>query len=296
MLAALGLSAIYAFCFVAIKAGLAFAPPLLFAGLRAEIAGVVLLGIAATRHRVVPVRARWPGLVALALTSTSLAFAMMFLSPGRTGAGIASVLGNLQPLFVLVLAAVFLGEALNGAKAFALALGLAGVTLIALPAIAGPDAYGISGPLLALGASASLAVGNVILKTISGRHDVLTMTAWQLTLGGLPLLALSAVVENGDAVSWTLSFVALLFGLALGGTALPYVVWNHLVRHEEIGRLTLFLMLVPVFGVALAAVVFGDRLGIAELIGLAATVAGVGIITVRPSGRPGTVRAGSADG
>jgi len=49
MLAALGLSAIYAFCFIAIKAGLAFAPPLLFAGLRAEIAGVVLLGFAASR-------------------------------------------------------------------------------------------------------------------------------------------------------------------------------------------------------------------------------------------------------
>lgn len=45
MFVALGLTAVYAVCFVAIKAGLAFAPPLLFAGLRAEIAGVVLLGL-----------------------------------------------------------------------------------------------------------------------------------------------------------------------------------------------------------------------------------------------------------
>jgi len=282
-LAALGLAAIYAVCFVAIKAGLVFAPPLLFAGLRAEIAGLALLGLVALRERTVPVPTRWPGLVALALTSTSLAFGLMFLSPGRTGAGIASVLGNLQPLFVLVLAAAFLSEALTGAKTLALGLGLGGVALIALPAIAGPDAYGISGPLLALGASASLALGNVILKAIGSRHDLLTMTAWQLTLGGLPLLAVSAVVERGAAVIWSASFVALLFGLALAGTALPSVVWNHLARHEEIGRLTLFLLITPVLGVALAGAVFGERLGALEWVGIAATVAGVGIATLRPS-------------
>ena len=207
---------------------------------------------------------------------------------GAFGAGsklkfIANLLGNLQPLLVLVLAAAFLGEVLTGAKTLALCLGLAGVTLIALPAIAGPDAYGISGPLLALGASASLALGNVILKAIGSRHDLLTMTAWQLTLGGLPLLAVSAIVERGAAVIWSASFVALLFGLAMAGTALPYVVWNHLARLEEIGRLTLFLLITPVLGVVLAGAVFGERLGALEWIGIAAIVAGVGIVTLRPS-------------
>lgn len=293
-LAVLGVAAIYAVCFVAIKAGLAFAPPLLFAGLRAEIAGIALLAVVAARRPIALVPVRWGELAALALTSTTLAFGAMFLSPGRTGAGIASVLGNLQPLAVLVLAAVFLREALTATKALALGLGLAGVTLIALPAIAGPDAYGISGPALALGASASLAVGNVVLKVIGGRHDLLTMTAWQLALGGLPLLALSALVERGAAVSWTPSFAALLLGLALAGTALPYVVWNELARHEEIGRLTLVLLLVPVLGVVLAAAAFGERLGALELIGLAVAVAGVGVAALRSShGSAGPARAGA---
>lgn len=283
-LATLALVAIYAVCFVAIKAGLAFVPPLLFAGLRAEIAGLALLGLLVfLRRPVAPASPSWPGLAALAFTSTSLAFGGMFLSPGRTGAGIASVLGNLQPLFVLILAAVFLREALTGAKLVALGVGLVGVTLISLPAITGPDAYGLPGPLLALGSSASLAVGNVILKVIGDRHDLLTMTAWQLTLGGLPLLALSALVEGGVGVNLTATFALLLLGLALGGTALPFVVWNHLARHEEIGRLTIFLLLVPVFGVALAGLVFGERLGPLELAGLAAVVGAVGIVSLRPS-------------
>ena len=274
----LGLAFIYSLCFVAIKAGLAFAPPLLFAGLRAEIAGLALLApVVAMRRPVFALGVSALGLLALALTSTTLAFAAMFLSPGRTGAGIASVLGNLQPLFVIVLAAAFLGEMLTRAKLAAIAFGLGGVTLIALPAMAGPDTYGISGPLLAIGASVSFAVGNIVLKRIGGRADVLPMTAWQLVAGGLPLLALSALVERGGAIDWTPEFAALLLALALGGTALPFLAWNGLARREEIGRLTLLLFIVPVFGVALAALIFGERLGTRELAGLAAAVAGVGI-------------------
>jgi O-acetylserine/cysteine efflux transporter len=294
-LAALSLAGIYSVCFVAIKAGLAFAPPLLFAGLRAEIAGVALLGVLVfLRRPLIPARGTWLGLVALALCSTSLGFGAMFLIPGQTGAGIASVLGNLQPLFVLILAAAFLGEALTGAKVVALGIGLAGVTLIALPAIAGPDAYGVSGPVLAIGASVSLAVGNVVLKRIGGRQDLLTMTAWQLVLGGLPLLALAALVDGSVGMSWTATFAALLVGLALGGTALPYVVWNHLARHEDIGRLVLYLLLVPVFGVVLARLVFGERLGALEVAGLVAIVAAVGISSLGPAFSPVTQRFAAA--
>ena len=39
------LTIIYAFCYVAIKAGLPFAPPLRFAGLRALIGGILMLGV-----------------------------------------------------------------------------------------------------------------------------------------------------------------------------------------------------------------------------------------------------------
>lgn len=103
------------------------------------------------------------------------------------------------------------------------------------------------------------------------------MSAWQLVLGGLPLLALSLLAERDAAVTWTATFAVLLIGLALAGTALPYVAWNHLARQEEIGRLTLFRFLVPVLGVALAMVLFGERFGPTEVAGLAVATAAVGI-------------------
>jgi O-acetylserine/cysteine efflux transporter len=275
----LGLTAIYAVCFAAIKAGLPYAPPLRFAGLRALLGGLALLGLLAILRRpLLPPRPGWPGIVALGLTSTTLAFGAMFLSPGRSGAGIAAVLGNTQPVIVPVLAALFLGERMTRSKWIALALGMIGVALIASPALAGPNAYGVSGAVLALAASGGLAVGSVIVKRIGPSIDLLALTAWQLLVGSLPLLAVSLVVEHNAVVAWNATFAGLLLFLALVGTALANAVWYWLVRRGDVGRLTMFFFLVPVFGLAIAALTFGETIDLLESLGVAVMLAGIGVI------------------
>jgi|GEM_PF-2373915 len=58
----LGLMLIYSVCFVAIKAGLAFAPPLYFGGIRALVAGLALLVVVvAVRGPLLPTRLSCPG-------------------------------------------------------------------------------------------------------------------------------------------------------------------------------------------------------------------------------------------
>jgi drug/metabolite transporter (DMT)-like permease len=279
VLIVLALTAIYATCFVAIKTGLPFAPPLLFAGLRALVGGLGLLGLMVVLRRpLLPLRQEWPGVLAVALSATTFGFGAMFLSPGRMGAGIASVLGNTQPLFVVVLAAVFLAEPLTRGKALTLGLGLAGVTLIASPALAGPNAYGISGTLLALAASGGLAIGSVIVKRMGTKPDVLVLTTWQLILGSLTLLGLSALFEREAGVSWAPPFIGLLLFLAVIGTSLASAVWYWLVQHGDVGRLSLYFFLIPVFGLALAATVFGERVSPIESVGVLLILAGIGVL------------------
>jgi len=142
LLVMVAITGISALCFVAIKAGLGSAP-LLFAGLRTLIGGAALLGLAAARRRpILPTRRDWPWILALAPVTTTLTYGAMFLSAGRTGAGIAAVLGNLQPLLAIALAAAVLGERIARRTGVALGLGLGGVALIAWPALTGPGAYG----------------------------------------------------------------------------------------------------------------------------------------------------------
>ena len=281
VLGALSVTIVYAACFTLIKAGLDLAPPLRFAGLRALVAGVALLGLAVVRREpVVPPRRVWLPLGALSLVATTIAYSAMFLSPGRTGAGIASVLGNAQPLATVGLAAVFLGERLTRGKTMALSLGLGGVTLIAYPALTGPGAYGVSGAVLALAVSIGSASGGVLVKRMGQLPSLLAVTAWSLILGSLPLLLASWIAERDAAITWNLAFVGLLFFLALVGTAFASFAWYWLVQREDLGRLTLYLFLVPVLGLAIAALAFGERIGLLEGMGVALTIAGIGAAVV----------------
>lgn len=203
----------------------------------------------------------------------------MFLSPGRAGVGIASVLGNSQPLIVVVLAAIFLGERMTRGKWLTLTLGLAGVTLISSQVLAGPDAYGLSGMALALAASAGASAASVIFKRMSIPVNLLVITAWQLIFGSLPLLAISVLIERDTQVIWNVQFVGLLLFLALVGTSFANAVWYWLIQRDEVGRLTMFFFLVPIFGLGIAALAFGERISPLEGVGSVLTIAGIGVAT-----------------
>lgn len=275
----LGLVLIYSVCFVAIKAGLAFAPPLYFGGIRALVAGLALLVVLlAVRGPLLPSRQSWPWLLALAATATTITFGGMFLSPGRTGAGIASVLGNTQPFITIVLAALFLAEKITRGKLMVLLAGLIGVGLISAPAWFNADIYSLGGALTALASSTGSAAGNIIVKRMGNQFNLLTITAWQLILGSLPLLAVSAFFEGGAKVSWNLEFIVLLLFLALVGTAFTTGVWYFLVQHSDVGKLTLFLFLVPVFGLGMAAWLLGEAVSLIEIGGVLFIIGGMGIV------------------
>lgn len=277
-----GLTAVYAVCFVVIKEGLVYAPPLAFAGLRTTIAGVSLLGLAAAlRQPLIPPRTQWPWILILAVTATAASYGAMFVSPDQAGVGIASVLGNLQPLFVVGLAAPVLGERLTRSDRAILVFGALGAILIAVPALRGDNVYGMSGPALAMASSLGFAIGSVLVKRMDLRSGLLTITGWQLFLGSLPLLVGSALLERGERVRWTAEFLVLLLFLALVGTALVTAVWYWLVQRERLGQLTLFFFLVPVFALSLAAVVYEEEIGRTETAGISLIFTGIALAIAR---------------
>lgn len=284
-LALLAVNLLAAVCYVGIKVGLAYAPSLAFGGLRALIAGVVLLAVAASRGTPLRPARRdvWP-LTLLALSATTLTYGAMFASPTQMGVGLASVLGNVQPLLVLVLGALFLHERLTSGKLLALMAGLVGVGLILYPSIAAAPGSGMIGPnagsatlgsLLALGASVGAAAGSVLVKRMRVRPGIVAITGWQLVIGSVPLLAAAILRPSGLTIQWSPTFVLVLLFLAILGTALPTSLWFWLLQTEDAGRLSMFLFLIPVLGLVLGAVAFGERLGWLEGTGVLIIASGL---------------------
>lgn len=273
------MAAVYALCFVAIKTGLAYAPPLLFGGMRALIGGAVLLGIAlVARQRALPSQRMWRWIPAIALTGTTLTFSAMFLSPMFTGAGVASVLANMQPLFVIVLAGLFLRERMTRGKWITLVMGLAGALLFSAQALFAPggDTRGeVNGAALALLTSLGAAAATVLFKRSGASEGILAITGWSLVLGSVPLLLASANAESAAPVTLNASFAATLLFLALAGTALTTAVWYWLVQRNEASHVAMYLFLIPVFGLAVATTVLGERVSWQEGAGATLIVAGM---------------------
>jgi drug/metabolite transporter (DMT)-like permease len=98
-------------CFVALTAGLEHAPPARLVAIRLLIGGASLLAvIPATGSRLVPRPDMWPWILTLGIALTAFAYGAMAASLLFTGAGIASVLGNSQPVLAVALGVWLLGE------------------------------------------------------------------------------------------------------------------------------------------------------------------------------------------
>lgn len=262
------LTLIYALCFTAIKSGLDFIPPLLFGGLRTLIGGaVLLLVVIILRQPLRPSKYEWKWIFWIGLT-TAVSYAGMFLSPGRTGAGIASIIGNMSPFFTVLLAALILHEKLSRAAKLALVLGVAGLFAISFPDLFGAGAYGIAGVFLAIAASGGSAVSNILVKLMKNEHSIIRISAWQFIIGSVPLLVLSSIAEKGQAIIWNFTSLGILLFLGVIGTAFVTAVWYLLIQYHDVGKLSLFLFLIPAFGLAIAWLVFREPLNTSEMLGV----------------------------
>ena len=281
----------YAACFVVITFGLAYAQPLRFAGGRALLARATLLALSEISGRglIPPGRLRaWLPLLAALLT---LQYAAIFLSPAATGAGISAVLANTGPILPVVLAVPILHARIMVLSAGAVLVGAAGVGFIAWPAAAAGGGGGALAIVLPLAVALGAAAETVVLKRMDVGEALLSVAAWQLLLGALPLLLASTVLEG--AIVWSGAFLGALLFLALPGTALALGLWYWLVQREPVTRLAGFMLLVPVAGLLLAWAALGEDISGVQAAGAALAVAGILLATgAAEAGAASTAEAG----
>jgi drug/metabolite transporter (DMT)-like permease len=269
-------------CFVAIEWGLRDAPVLWFAALRGLVAGVALLLLAGAQRRPAPPGLRvWGQITLLGLVNVTIAFAAMFAGVAGLATGTAAVLANAQPLLILLPAWWLYGEALSRRTAMAMVFGFAGLVLVAVPGGGG------EGAVLSLTAATAITAGTLLSRRLGGL-DVIVTTGWHFVIGGVAGAALAAAVEGAPLIAWTPRFVAVLGFLSLIGTAAAFVVWFTEVQRSRLDQLSAWTFLTPVFGIALAALVLGERPDGWTAIGLFTVLVALWII-LRPQS------AGSAD-
>jgi drug/metabolite transporter (DMT)-like permease len=264
--------AVYALCYIGIKIALPHAPPFFFGGIRMIVGGAALLtALLVSRTPIMPAKGHWGWVMGLALLATFGGTATMFVAAKEASVGIASVLGNLQPILTLALALMFLGEKATASKLAALALGTVGIVLISLPAISTGGLGEAKGAALALTSSLIVAITNVAVKRIPG-EELLRIVTWQLLIGSIPLFVASVAAESWTAIHLNGVFVTAALILGLLGTAFVNYAWYKVIQREDVGRVGMFFFLVPVIGLLSGVLFFGEKITAVQAAGMVVTV------------------------
>lgn len=243
--------------------------------------GLPLLWLAVVVERRVvkpmPARGRWIAGVAGVLFFLDLLFWQYAID--AVGAGLATVLANLQVVFVAVAAWLLFGERPSSRTLAALPIMLLGVALIG--GVIGAGAYGSNPPLgVALGVLSAISYGAYLIM--------------------IRPLSRSNVAEPVAISTLSTTAVALLWGLAIGKLDLvPYLpahlyllllgitaqAAGYLLISLSLPRLpavvvSIILLAQPVMSVGLAMLIVGEAPSSAQLLGVAMVIGGIALATV----------------
>ena len=274
---------LWAACFPLITVGIEFAPHLTFATLRAFLAGAALIIVALVLRQPLPKSHRiWTMLAIVGAGATSLGFLGMFHAAEFVSPGIATVVANTQPLLAAGLAGIILKEQLTALGKAGLALGFMGILVITSPQIltGGQENY-ILGVAYIVLAALGVTVSNVVIKRIAGNVDALMAMGLQLLIGSVPLAIVAWATEEPTTIRWTLPFVGALLVLSLFGSALVYWLWFSVLEKAPLNRANAFSFLIPIFGLAMGALFYGETLGWMQIAGIVLAILGVVLVTRR---------------
>ncbi len=193
--------------------------PLLAAAMRALPGGLILTVVG----RTLPSGRWWWRAAVLGALNIGVFFYLLFVAAYHLPGGVASLVGSIQPIFVLLLTVLLLKDNIHRRQVAACLLGMLGVGLLVLGPKASLDAVGV---LAGIGGAVCMATGIVLAKRWGRPPGVglLTTTGWQLAVGGL-LLTPVALLAEGLPSHLTWPNVAGFVYLSLIGAFLAYAIW-----------------------------------------------------------------------
>jgi drug/metabolite transporter (DMT)-like permease len=211
----------------------------------------------------------------LGLPNTAAFFVLWFLAARSVLPGIASVVIYTFPLWVALLSAPVLGHRLSPRHWVSVTAGFGGVTLISQVWAVGGSAVAPLAVLELLGASLSWAVGTVLFQRRFAREEMLEANAFQLLGGTLALLVLTLLFAPSPIPAAAPVLVGSVLWMGVLGTAVAYTIWFYLLGRTRAATLSAYVFLVPVVALTASAIVLGERLSLAQFVGVALVLGSV---------------------
>ncbi|WP_417700232.1 DMT family transporter [Pseudophaeobacter sp.] len=266
------------------------ASPLFSLAVRFLISGLIGVAIARALGQTWRLsRNQWRATVIFGLCQNALYLGLNFVAMQWIEASLAAIIASTMPLCVALASWVIFGDRIKPLGLMGLMAGVAGVALIMGTRInAGVDLFGL---VLCFAGVAALTVATLALRGATSGGNFMMVVGLQMLIGSA-ILFVAAPLSEEIFVTPTLRL-----GLAFAYTTLvpglmATFIWVLLLNRIGAIRAATFHFLNPVFGVAIASLLLGERLGLLDVLGVG--VVTLGILAVQLSRQPSVSAAAAA--
>ena len=273
-LALAGSGLLYGYNWVVMKSALKYESSAVFAASRVLLGAVFLfLVLLALRKPLLPTN--WPLTIVVGLFGMTGSIGLSVWALASGGAGKTSVLVYSMPVWLLLMSWFILGERLRGYQWLFVVVALIGLVFVITP---WKPEGSLTGNLLGVAAGVCSAASGVLAKLLfrDRRVEILTLNAWQMLFGSIPLVIVALATTGGGKLwSWSHWYlVTLLYNVILVcGVSLFF--WFYSLRHLSAGTAGLGRLAAPVIGVVASWVQLGEQPDRYEAVGIVLILAGL---------------------
>jgi drug/metabolite transporter (DMT)-like permease len=254
------LSAIWGSSFLFMRLGVVEFGPLPTAAVRVTVAAAVFVPLMWLRGQAPQLHRHWKPIFAIGVLNSAIPFACFSFALLSITTGLSAILNATVPLFGAVVAWLWLGERPPRSRGIGLAIGFAGVALLAWDkASFKPDASGVApgwAVLACLLATLCYAFSAIATKRyLTGLSPFVTATGSEV--GAALALALPAWwLWPARMPGWHAWLALLVLGVLCTGFA--YILYFRLIERSGPARALAVTFLVPVFAVLYGALFLGE--------------------------------------
>lgn len=235
-----------------------------------------LLAVVARQAIAVP-RGQWPILLIASLFNITSWFMLMAWGLSMLTAANASILAFSMPIFAAILGVLFVGERMTVARGVAVLL-VAGVIVVVLSQDFDAIESSQLGVFVTLIAAVNWAIGTLVQKHGGWTIPPVSLAAWQVGLGSLPIAVVAVLTEEfvyheaSDAALWSSAYITIV------ATAFCFVGWFTVIRLLPTTVAAIGTLIVPVVAAISSAIVLGEPFGWREISALVMVVTAIALV------------------
>lgn len=262
------------------------ASKLVFAGLRFTLGGIMvyIFASAVSKKPVKMQKSDALPVILLAFIQTALQYLFSYIGVGYTTAANTSIITACMSFFVVLSAPLFFkNDRLTPLKIAGCAIGFAGVLAVNFSGMT-EFSFSFLGEGFVLFSTLCAAAGNLITKGFMKNRNPMIITAFQLIIGGVVLLITGLMFGGRTALSSALNIFVLIY-LAFV-SAVAFTLWTAILRYHPVSRISIFNLLVPVFGTIWSGILLKENIfSIENFISLMLVCSGIVLVNLNITGK-----------